>query len=156
MNQEKSHLPPRRIRPVALCVIWRAGQILVAENIESDGQVFYRPLGGTIEFGEHSHDTVKREMLEEIKADITHIEYLGTIETIFLFQGQTGHEIMQIYQAEFIDSNFYKQNEINGSELPDGNLPIKAIWKSLDEFQGQNALILVPDGLLDMLTNIKH
>jgi len=153
MNHGKTRLPPWRIRPVALCVIWRTGQILVAENIEPDGQVFYRPLGGSIEFGEHSRDTVRREMLEEIKAEINQIEYLGTIETIFPYLGQTGHEIMQIYQAEFIDSNLYQQSVINGSELPDGSLPIKAVWKSLTEFQGQNALILVPDGLLEMLSS---
>lgn len=147
---EKKHLPPRRIRPIALCVVWQSDQILVAEYHDPNGQIFYRPLGGSIEYGEYSQDTIKREMLEEIKAEISHLEYLGTIENIFTYLGQIGHEIVQIYQADFIDSNLYKQTEIIGSDTPDDK-PIKAVWKSLTDFKENDALRLVPDGLLEML-----
>ena len=36
------------------------------------GQIFYRPLGGVIEFGERGAETVARELKEEIGADVLH------------------------------------------------------------------------------------
>jgi NADH pyrophosphatase NudC (nudix superfamily) len=51
------------IRPIAICVCRDGERILVAEGHDSQkGQTFYRPLGGTIEFGERGDETVQREL----------------------------------------------------------------------------------------------
>ncbi|MBU4225503.1 MAG: NUDIX domain-containing protein [Chloroflexi bacterium] len=56
-----------KIRPIAICVCCHKDKILVAEGHDSKkNQTFYRPLGGTIEFGERGEETVRREFVEEI------------------------------------------------------------------------------------------
>jgi len=50
------------IRALAICVFSNGNKILVSEGFDSiKQQLFYRPLGGTIEFGEHSSETIRRE-----------------------------------------------------------------------------------------------
>ena len=56
-----------KIRPLAICVFLHQGRILVSVGYDSvKKQTFYRPLGGKIEFGEPSAETVRRELMEEI------------------------------------------------------------------------------------------
>jgi 8-oxo-dGTP pyrophosphatase MutT (NUDIX family) len=44
----------------------RDGALLVSEEANPSGELFHRPLGGHVEFGEHATDTVHREFGEEI------------------------------------------------------------------------------------------
>lgn len=143
---------PETIRPIAICVFRDEGRILVTEAIDSKkGQVFYRPPGGTIEFGEHSQNTIRREIREEIGAEVANLQYLGTIENIFTYEGQPGHEIVQVYEGRLADPSLYEQETIEGYEV-DINVPFKNVWKGLDEF-GPGKPPLYPDGLLDLLTS---
>ena len=76
----------KRIRPISICVCRDGDRILVAEGRDSKkNQVFYRPLGGTIEFGERGEETVCRELMEEIGATLTDVRYLGALENIFIY-----------------------------------------------------------------------
>ena len=73
------------IRPIAICLFHNQDKILVFEAYdEVDDEIFYRPLGGGIEFGEHSSETVKREIKEEIQAEICNVHFLTTVENIFI------------------------------------------------------------------------
>ena len=68
-------MKPNRVRAIAICLFRRGDKILALEGYdEVKRQTFYRPLGGTIEFGEHSSQTVVRELREElsIEAEIGH------------------------------------------------------------------------------------
>jgi 8-oxo-dGTP pyrophosphatase MutT (NUDIX family) len=106
-------------------------------------------LGGGIEFGEHSEEAIHREIMEEIGAEAKDLVYLGTLENIFTFDGEPGHEIVQVYDGVLTDSGLYEQTVISGHEA-DVNISMKVIWKKLDEF-GPGKSILYPDGLLEML-----
>lgn len=139
-----------RIRPLAICVFRKDNRILVAEGYdEVKKQTFYRPLGGAIEFGEQSEDTVRRELMEEIGAEVGEVWYLGTLENIFVFNGEHGHEIVMVYDGALTDSGLYEQAEVEGNEAEAGE-SFKAVWKSLDEF-GEGKAILFPTGLLELL-----
>jgi 8-oxo-dGTP pyrophosphatase MutT (NUDIX family) len=139
-----------RIRPLAICVFRNNNCILVAEGYDPvKKQTFYRPLGGGIEFGEYSEQTIHRELMEEIGAAVGDLKYLGTLENIFVFNGKPGHEIVQVYDGVLVDSGLYEQTEIEGKEA-DIDESFKAVWKSLDEF-GEGKSILYPNGLLEML-----
>ena len=139
-----------QIRPIAICVFNHNDKILVSEEYDpSKGETFYRPLGGGIEFGEHSIDTIHRELMEEISAAVKDLMYLGTLENIYIFNGIPGHEIVQVYDGALVDSGLYEQAVISGHEA-DVNLPMKVLWKSLDEF-GPGKSILYPVGLLELL-----
>ena len=75
-----------RIRPIAICLFRYENKILVAEGKDPiKDQTFYRPLGGGIEFGERSEETIRREIREELNEEVTALRYLGTLENIFVF-----------------------------------------------------------------------
>lgn len=139
-----------RIRPLAICVFRDHDRILVAEGYDPiKDQCFYRPLGGGIEFGEYSEQTIRREIMEEIGAEVCELKYLGTIENVFVFNGMPGHEIVQVYDGALREVGLYEQEAILGREI-DIDESFQAIWKDLDEF-GDGKLILYPTGLLELL-----
>ncbi len=137
------------IRPIAICVIRKGDEILVFEaQDEIKNETFYRPLGGGINFGEYSADTVIREMREEIGVEVSTPKHLGIIESVFVLDGTPRHELVQVYEAELLDRTLYEQDaftvrEENGTTLP-------AMWKGLEEFR-RGAGRLYPEGLLTLL-----
>lgn len=138
-----------QIRPLAICIFRHNNRILVSEGYDPiKKETFYRPLGGGIEFGEYSEETIHRELMEEIKAEVRDLQYLGTLENIFVWNGTSGHEIVQVYDGALKDSGLYGQAEVEGREA--NHERIRAMWMRLDEF-GAGKLILYPDGLLELL-----
>lgn len=139
-----------KIRPIAICVFRHHDCILVAEGYDPvKKQTFYRPLGGGIEFGEYSEQTIRRELLEEIGAEVGELKYLGTLENIYVFNGTPGHEIVQVYDGLLKEAHLYDQTVIVGQEL-DINTSFQAVWKNIHEF-GEGKSILYPPGLVEML-----
>ena len=140
-----------QIRPLAICVFHDKDRILVAEGYDPiKGETFYRPLGGGIEFGERSEDTICRELMEEIGVELKQdtLKYLGAVENIFTFNGIPGHEIVLVYDGVLSDSGLYDQAMILGKEA--NGEEIRAMWKNLDEFR-MGKSILYPEGLKEML-----
>ncbi len=139
-----------RIRPLAICVFLKNNRILVVEGYDPvKQQTFYRPLGGGIEFGEKSEDTVRRELMEEIGAEVGEVWYLGALENIFIFNGAPGHEIVQVYDGVLKDSGLYEQAVIVGKEA-EIDESFTAVWMSLRRFESGES-ILYPTGLLELL-----
>ena len=139
------------IRTIAICVFRNGDRILVSEGSDSvKEQPFYRPLGGMIEFGERSDETVVRELMEEINAEVINLRYLGVLENIFVYEAERGHEIVFVYDGEFRDRSLYEKNVIFGDEL---GSPIRAIWVNLNEL-GPTKPPLYPLGLVEILQKI--
>jgi ADP-ribose pyrophosphatase YjhB (NUDIX family) len=142
-------LTEQTVRPLAVCVFRRDDDLFVAEGYDpTKRQVFYRPLGGAIEFGEHGRETVVREIREEIGQEITDLRYLGALENIFTYDGQPGHEIVLVYEARFADTALYQESSVKGME--DGDVPFQAVWKPIAGFERGEAP-LYPEGLLQLL-----
>lgn len=138
------------IRPIVICLFRHYGRILTFEGYDpTKKQIFYRPLGGGIEFGEHSQQALAREIREELDTAVTNLHYLATLENIFTFNGRPGHEIVQVYDGRFVDETLYHCPLIKGRE--DDGHRFTAVWKSLSDFEGPNAPPLYPDGLLELL-----
>jgi 8-oxo-dGTP pyrophosphatase MutT (NUDIX family) len=139
------------IRPIAICVFLRNNKILVAEGYDPvKVETFYRPLGGGIEFGESSQETICREIMEEINVEIEQesLKYLGAVENIFRFNGSPGHEIVLVYDGTLKEPGLYEQAAILGKEA--NGEDIHALWKDLDEFITGKS-ILYPTGLTELL-----
>jgi ADP-ribose pyrophosphatase YjhB (NUDIX family) len=137
------------IRAIAICIIRRGEDILVCEGNDSiKREVFYRPLGGGIEFGESGREAVAREFREEIGAQLCNIRFLGTLENIFTYQGQPRHEIVLIYEADLEDQSLYRMNEATGRQNDGAAFNVR--WISLAYVRG-GEVRLYPDGLLPLL-----
>ncbi len=118
------------------------------EGVHSKGiGTYYRPIGGTIEFGEKSSETIIREYREEIAVDIVVKRYIACLENIFRIEGSIGHEITQIYLVEFIDQNLYEKESFR---VVEGSKTTFTKWISLEEIiDGKK--ILYPNGLTELL-----
>lgn len=138
----------QRIRAVALCVVCHGDRVLVRRHSDPDRlRIFFRPLGGSIEFGESSLDAARREVQEEIGAEVTNLRLLGCIENLFDAEDGAGHEIVFIYQADFVDRALYERPHIDGQEA-DGQ-DFVAHWLPLAAFTPEQPLY--PTALLDLL-----
>ncbi|CAG9619921.1 NUDIX hydrolase [Sutcliffiella rhizosphaerae] len=138
-----------KIRPLVICIFKYKDSILVAEGYDSVNEsYYYRPIGGGIEFGEWSSDALIREIREEINTEIDNLEYIDTIENIFTYNGEIGHEIVVVYNAAFVDDTFYKTSSFEGEE-DDGTI-FKLIWVPVRDFQ-RGKFKLVPEKLLKVI-----
>lgn len=126
-------------------VIIHNGKILVHRNINSD---HYALVGGRVEIGESSEKTVVREIKEELGKDVEIIGYIATVENFFEMKGSKYHEIMFIYNVEFINNNDKKIQEtlknIEGKDY------LKYEWLELDKI---NEYPLWPNVVKDILKN---
>ena len=138
---------------MALGLVWRGDELLVFEGYDRvKDEVYYRPLGGGIEFGEHSQEALRREFREELGVELADVRYLATTENIFVCNSQRGHEIILLYEVTLADQSLYKRETL---EVHEETETLTARWISLREFQG-NGLLLYPDGLLAYLTRSTH
>ena len=134
------------IRVIVLGLIRSGDRIFVSECEQPVKQdTFYRALGGGIEFGEHSIDALQREFQEEIQAELTNIKYLACLENFFVYNGKAGHELIQVYQCDFVDSKFY---ELDSLDFADGDGEHTALWMPIERFRS-GELRLVPDQFID-------
>lgn len=139
-----------RIRPISVCLFRHGNRILVSEGFDTvKRNYYYRPLGGGIEYGESSREAVVREIREELGVEIENVQLIGVLENIFIYEGQKGHEIVFVFDAEFTDKSLYKLDEIDGFEH-EANVKFKAKWYSLSEIE-KNDGRLVPEELLNLL-----
>ncbi|WDF49103.1 NUDIX domain-containing protein [Paenibacillus sp. KACC 21273] len=152
------------IRTVCLCLL-QQDQRFLFQRIENmhESKTMYRPIGGTMEYGESSLVTVKREVKEEIHVDIIHPVLQYVIENHFEYTEQDqstgvsvqglGHEITFIYSAHVDDPLFYKQDIVYGIES--NEVSYEAEWKTLHELKEDPDALVVPEGLLELLLQTK-
>ena len=133
------------IKAKALCIFRHQDQVLLSYGYDpSKDETYLRPIGGGIEFGETSVQAIEREVLEEINQQITKPKLLAVLENLFTFDGQQGHEIVFVYEAEFVDSVLYTEIEIYGCET--SGLSYIAQWLSREQIE-LNQYPVYPTGI---------
>ena len=120
----------KEIRPVVLGIVKKDNKILVSEGYDkTKNEIFYRSIGGGIEFLENSKDALKREFKEELNIDINVGEFLGISENIFTYNGKNAHELILFYNVDI--NNFdYKEKY----HIVDDNCENDAMWIEIDNF----------------------
>ena len=139
-----------KIRTIALAAIVRPSDhaLLVFRGYDSSkAQIFYRPLGGGIEFGESSQQALQREMQEELGVTVRPVRKLATLESLFVYEGVRGHEIVIVWQAEFTDPALYLEETLSYTE---GDQQSVALWVIPAKLQAQG-FPLYPVELTDLL-----
>ena len=140
----------KRIRPIVICLFRKGDRILVSEAFDhSKGEYFCRPLGGGIEFGEHSRDAMLREIREETGSEVENLRLLGVLENVFTYEGELGHEVVFVYDAEFADKSLYERGEVQAYES-EIDKRFVASWRSLEEIE-RRGVRLVPEPLAALL-----
>jgi 8-oxo-dGTP pyrophosphatase MutT (NUDIX family) len=140
---------PERIRVIVLGLIRDGDRLFVSEGYDSvKQQYFYRALGGGVEFGETSLAALQREFQEEISAELINIQYLGCIENLFIYNDRPGHELVQLYQCDFADPQFYQTESLMFQD--DDCSAQKALWLNIEQFK-TGMLRLVPEQILNYL-----
>lgn len=135
------------IRVIAICLFRRGDEILVTEGLDtSTNRRYARPLGGGIELGETSEQTIVREIREEIGTEVCDLKLLGVLENLFELEGEQRHEVVFVYDGQFVDRSLYERTEI---PLRDGDWLTGAIWRPLVRF-GEESM-LVPVGIETLL-----
>src|SRR4051812_38676388 len=136
------------IRPIAIGIFRRADQILVGFAYDAAKDERYcRPPGGAIEFGERAADALRREIEEEIHAQLGAADLLGVLENMFELEGVPKHEIIFVFESTFADPLLYQSSELPLYEAGwEGSLK----WVSLADCRN-GAIALYPEGLLALL-----
>ena len=142
---------PGEIRVLALGIIRDGSRIFISEGYDPvKQQTFYRAMGGGVDFGETSQQALQREFQEEIQAELTDIKYLGCLENLFTFNGKPGHEVLFIYQCNFVDPKFYQLSELTFAE---GIRKKRALWVEIERFKSKE-LKLVPEQFFEYLDSV--
>ena len=127
----------KEIRPIALGLAIKNNKLLVSEGFDKvKNEIFYKCLGGGIEFLEKGKEALKREFLEEINVDIIVKDFLGISENIFTYQGKKAHELILFYSIEIPDKNYQEEYKV----IDDHGETI-AKWIDIDEFKNKNKIL---------------
>lgn len=124
---------------------------LLVQEYHTEGETYYRPLGGSIELVEKSAHTVIREFTKELHTEIEIINYLGCLENVFHLDGGIGHEIIQLYSLRLLDTSLYEMKILN---IQDEETVAYAKWIPITAFI-QKEKILYPDGVLKYIQKKK-
>ena len=88
---------------------------------------YHRLIGGTVELGESHHDTIRREIDEELGATIRRLSFVTTVENIFTINGVIGHEVVFVHSG-YLDPQpptvAATLTESDGSSVP-------VVWRSM-------------------------
>jgi len=140
-----------RIRPLALALIRhpREGRLLLGNGRDPDrGEEFLRPLGGGIDFGEASAETLVREIREELDLAIEIVARRAVFENIFEYAGRRHHEIVFVHEARFRDPRAYEQEAYPVRDDPETT----GRWYAPEQLRPRGGThIVYPEGLLDVL-----
>jgi ADP-ribose pyrophosphatase YjhB (NUDIX family) len=139
--------PPSVVRPIAVGVIRRHEELLLMAVRNDNGAIKgWRPLGGSIEFGERAVDALRREFAEEVGLAIAEPTLLTVLENLYSHHGATGHEIVFVFEARLADDIHYSRAAFS---FDDGGVR-KVRWVALAHFL-RGVAELFPAGLLERL-----
>jgi ADP-ribose pyrophosphatase YjhB (NUDIX family) len=143
-----------RIRVIAIAVISRPsdGALLVYDGYDTvKCELYHRPLGGGIEFGETAEAAVRRELHEDLGVELEDVALLGFLENVFTCDGRPGHEIVAVFLARLANTSLYLRNEI---PFVDNGVAGTARWVTHATFRSEQNPAgppLYPDGLASLL-----
>lgn len=106
-----------KIKVKTLCLFHKDGKILASRGLNKvTNQVFYRLLGGGLDFFEKGEAGIRREIQEELHSEIENLQFIDVIENIFSHEDWRGHEIIFLYSGDLARKELYEQQVITIEE----------------------------------------
>jgi ADP-ribose pyrophosphatase YjhB (NUDIX family) len=140
--------PPAHIRPLAVGIVRRGGQLLVMAVLNDAGAIVgWRPLGVSIEFGERAAAALQREFVEELGLAVGAPRLLTVLESFYEHHGAPGHEVVFVFEAAFADAAAYRRETF---QFHDAGIDNRACWIVIERFRSGPER-LFPAGLIDVL-----
>ncbi len=144
----------KNIRCKAIVIFRYQDKFLFTDCFETTtGQEFYIPPGGGVEFGEHSSEAARREVMEETGEEVENLKLLKIEENIFFYNGADEHEIVFIYCGELKNKQAYTSSLKGGMEA--SGKEIKLVWASINKIK-EKRIQLYPEGLLEILEELQE
>lgn len=140
--------PPQHVRALAIGIVRRGDALLAAAvNNDAGAIVGWRPLGGSIEFGEPAVVALQREFMEELQLQILAPRLLTVLENIYEHHGVQGHDVAFVFETTFADAEGYARESF---QFLDGGVVNQARWVDINAFRtGRERLF--PMGLIEHL-----
>lgn len=116
---------------------------------QENPQGFHRLIGGTVEFGEPHRHTIRREVAEELGAQVHDLELVTVLENIFHYNGDLGHEIVFVYTGRLDPLP-----AVEGASLTESDGTIMpVVWLPVD---ADPAVPLYPSGAQAWIAGLLH
>lgn len=141
---------PHRIRAISVALVVSDGYVLAEEYPGAPGSgPFLRAPGGGIEYGETAAAAMRRELREELAADVEQLRLLTVSENIFDDGRKSGHEIAHVFAVRSASLEALP----HGERLPvlDGDTTVG--WYRIDDLR-RDATPFYPAGILDLVTAV--
>ena len=135
-----------------VCIINNDKVLVYRVKDKKTGEHIYRLIGGWIEFGELSEKAAVREFFEETHIEVKIVKHLGCFESLYIRHGKPKHELVQVYQCEFLDNVHLQKERIQLYEP--GDILNDAEWVDA-KFLSQISTPFYPEKLKDIFLEIK-
>jgi ADP-ribose pyrophosphatase YjhB (NUDIX family) len=134
-----------QIRVLALLILKKDNKVLVCPGFDKTNNAdFFRLIGGGIDFGENSLEALKREVKEELDVELINFKLVKVLENIFTYDGNKGHEISFVYEADFKDASNYEKQAF---PILDSKKGLVAVWVELSQ---ENIEKIKPEGVANL------
>ncbi|MDN8548661.1 tetratricopeptide repeat protein [Microbacterium sp. NM3R9] len=141
-----------RIRAIAVAVIVKDGHVLAEEYAAgTDRPAFLRAPGGGIAFGEEASSAMRRELREELAADVDDLQLLTVAENIFDDGRKRGHEIAYVFAVRSASLQAVPLDE--RLRVLDGDNTVG--WYRIDDLRS-GATPFYPAAALDLAAALSH
>ena len=116
----------KHIELIARAVIVHEGGVLLCRSKGEDSYFFP---GGHVEFDEDTVTALKRELKEEVDADVTETRFIGVLENSFLQSSlhetpRQKHEMNVVFEAKLVSADIKNMED-----------HIESMWVPLEEFK---------------------
>lgn len=139
------------LRVAGVCI--EAGKVLLHSEDRID---FWVLPGGRPLLGEIAADALRREMREEIAADVEVGRLLWVVENLFTFEGEAFHEI-GFYFTMSPPSGLTVQDGVASFTGYEGDIPLRYRWIALEELAAVRVLpAFLPSALTRLPETPRH
>ncbi|WEG10563.1 NUDIX domain-containing protein [Microbacterium horticulturae] len=103
--------------------------VSVNEPTGENPRGYHRLIGGSVELGETFEQAVIREVDEELGARIHDLVHMGTVENIFRYNGELGHEIVALYSGTVEPA----PSDDGGTLTESDGAVVPVVWRPFDD-----------------------